>query len=157
MMMETDISNIVVELQKMERQQLDIAVEHIHAQRLTCPRCKKDGKLMQKTTISKGKYKYKKWYVYHVSYPNPKKPRYRKQKWCYLNKEQLDEKTVKERIQKIKHCSKLWEEQETELRKARRIICPNCKKELTIPQEVSLLYRKGAELICYGSSHKISF
>ena len=142
---------------KAEKMQRDIAIKHILAQQLTCPRCGKNGKLMQKTTISKGKYRYKKWYVYHVTYPNVEKPKYRKQKWCYLNEKQLGEKTVKDKIREIEYCSNLWIEQETQLRKARRIVCPKCKKELIIPPEFSLLHHDNVELICNKLSHQISF
>ncbi len=53
---------------------------------IRCPACGKEGTLQWKDTVTKAKgktYRYKKLYVYHWS---PMKP-----KWCYLNKQQLEE------------------------------------------------------------------
>jgi DNA-directed RNA polymerase subunit RPC12/RpoP len=73
-----------------------------HAKQLTCPRCGKKGVLMQKTTVSKKKYKYKKWYVYHEKIPVPSKTSLRIQKWCYLNKNQMRESSVKYSLKAMK-------------------------------------------------------
>lgn len=57
---------------------------------------------MQKTTVSKKKYKYKKWYVYHEKIPVPSKTSLRIQKWCYLNKNQMRAPSVKYTLKAIK-------------------------------------------------------
>jgi len=70
---------------------------------IVCPRCGKKGRLMQKTTISKKIYKYRKWYVYHESFPIPSKTSIKIQSWCYLNKNQLENPPIRGRIKAIKH------------------------------------------------------
>ena len=59
-------------------------------EKLKCPICGEDGVLILKTTVTHAKghrYEYQKWYVYHN--------KTRKQRWCYLSKEQLDRADVK--------------------------------------------------------------
>ena len=70
---------------------------------LTCPRCGKKGKLMLKTTISKKKYSYRKWYVYHERFPIPFKTSLRIQKWCYLNRNQLGNSLIQDKIRASGH------------------------------------------------------
>ena len=70
---------------------------------IVCPRCGKKGRLMQKTTVSKKIYKYRKWYVYHERIPNPSKPSLKIQSWCYLNRNQLENPTIRDRIKSIEH------------------------------------------------------
>jgi hypothetical protein len=70
------------------------------ARELKCPRCGKKGQLMQKTTISKKKYKYKKWYVFHA---RPFETSVRIPKWCYLNKNHLKKPSIQDKIKATKH------------------------------------------------------
>ena len=72
------------------------------AKELVCPRCGKRGILMQKTTVSKKKYKYRKWYVYHERIPIPAKTSLRIQKWCYLNKKQLQSRSIQDTLKATK-------------------------------------------------------
>ena len=58
---------------------------------------------MLKTTISKKKYRYRKWYVYHVRFPIPSKTSLRIQKWCYLNRNQLNNSSIQDKIRAIGH------------------------------------------------------
>ncbi len=73
------------------------------ARKLACPRCGKRGVLMWKTTISKKRYKYKKLYIYHERTPVPSKTSIRIQKWCYLNKNQLKNRSIQNTIKAMKH------------------------------------------------------
>ncbi len=62
-------------------------------EKLKCPICSEDGVLILKTTVTNAKghrYEYQKWYVYHN--------KTRKQRWCYLAKEHLDDDAIKRAI-----------------------------------------------------------
>jgi DNA-directed RNA polymerase subunit RPC12/RpoP len=65
---------------------------------LVCPRCGEKGILKPKTTVSKKKYKYRKWYVYHERIPIPTRTSLRIQKWCYLNKNQLQSRSIQDTL-----------------------------------------------------------
>ena len=101
--MSVDITDLVIDLRKLKTQLWQIQEESRH---LICPRCGELGIITQKMTVSKKRFKYKKWYVLHTTYTNIDKPKKRKQKWCYLNKEQLEESTLQEKVQKIEHQKK---------------------------------------------------
>jgi hypothetical protein len=105
--LENDLKKLVNDLRRLDKHQYKIWKAISSAEQLKCPRCGKEGKLMQKTTISKQKYKYKKWYVYHEVNPFPKKPKFRKQQWCYLNKNLLNTPFIKKRIDTIETSPKL--------------------------------------------------
>lgn len=77
------------------------------AKELICPRCGKKGILMQKTTVSKKRYKYRKWYVYHQRIPIPTKTSLRIQKWCYLNKNQLKRPSVEQTLEALKRAKNI--------------------------------------------------
>jgi hypothetical protein len=124
----------------------------------TCPRCGKGGCLTTKTTISKRKYAYKKWYFYHNVYPDPKRPKFRKQKWCYLNKKQLEEPTLKQKIQKIEEWEKKSGPLLEEIQKRDAIICPICNLKLRLNALVNLFRssKSNVVLICDEGEHQIS-
>ncbi len=82
-----------------------IADRYLSAKELACPSCGKTGKLMQKTTVSKKKYRYKKWYVYHEEISISPKGSRRIQKWCYLNKNQLKNPFIQDKLKTMKHAT----------------------------------------------------
>lgn len=73
------------------------------ARSLRCPHCGKTGILMVKTTVTKKKYRYRKLYVYHETIPVPSRTSLRRQRWCYLNKDDLNDSTVRMSLQKWNH------------------------------------------------------
>jgi transposase-like protein len=120
-----DITSLITDLRNLKRQYSFIPYV---SNNLTCPICGKSGSLTKKVTVSKKKYRYKRWYVYHEipAYPN------RKQKWCYLNKKHLEEPKLKEKINKLRAYSKLVAPLLTEIEKAKIITCPLCKTKVRI-------------------------
>ncbi len=126
---------------------------------IICPRCEKEGILTQKTTISKGKYKYKKWYVYHNEHPFPRKPKFRKQRWCYLNKNQLENPLIHNKITEITNLKKqidnLSYEEYMKLisPNATIVSCPECGKKFVfepfeeLPKKIICQKRKGHAFI----------
>ena len=61
--------------------------------KIKCPVCGQEGTLILKTTksFSKGKmYTYQKFYVYHN--------KTRRQKWCYISREHLENQEIKSAI-----------------------------------------------------------
>lgn len=73
-----------------------------NARDLICPHCGLKGLLMAKTTVSKKKYRYTKLYVYH-EIEDASMISSRKQKWCYLNKQDRKNSPVREAIQRTIH------------------------------------------------------
>lgn len=149
-----DITKSVSKLIKLVKQYHQIP--HIEYY-LICPRCGKEGVLTTKTTISKGKYRYRKWYFYHNIYPDPKRPKFRKQKWCYLNKEQLEEPRLKQNIQGIKERQKSVKPVLEKIEKSEEIICPLCKKKFKLDWLSAFSYGSIGEvtLFCDGTKHHI--
>jgi predicted RNA-binding Zn-ribbon protein involved in translation (DUF1610 family) len=137
---------------------LSIIRDYWRIKSITCPRCGKKGILTQKTTISKRKYKYKKWYVYHDERPFPKKQKIRKQRWCYLNKNHLKSTLIHEKILNLtkltEHVQQLSDDEwrkEVELFSptTKIVICPDCGKKFNFPI-YDPLPRK---IVCNKKSH----
>ena len=64
--------------------------------KIICPRCGKEGLLIQKPTVTKG-HRYVKWYVAHYL-PNSISKHGKivnRIKWCYLNKQHIEELKAK--------------------------------------------------------------
>jgi len=80
-----------------------------HARELICPHCGEKGIFLQKTTVSKRKYRYKKLYVYHETTPIPTKTSLRNQKWCYLNENDLNDPAIQKRLQQWVHAQHVEE------------------------------------------------
>lgn len=157
MPLSTDITSIVAKFRELEEQVYYFYKKYdVSFGMLTCPRCGKSGTLTQKTTVSKKKYKYKKWYFYHVSYPSPNERRNRKQKWCYLNKKQLEKQTLKEKIRNFEAYSDLVAPINEKIKELRKILCPICKKEVRIGRSFYGINRK-VFLSCDNTGHKLVF
>jgi len=76
----------------------------VSAKALRCPRCGNNGVLMHKRTVSNGKYRYRKLYVYHETYDVTGRFLFTKrfQKWCYLNRNQLEDPIIKNTLKSMK-------------------------------------------------------
>jgi hypothetical protein len=75
--------------------------------RLICPHCGKEGRLMTKLSIVKGKYRYRKLYVYHETYLFKKPLGRRVQKWCYLNIKDLKNRAIIETLERWRYASNI--------------------------------------------------
>lgn len=83
----------------------------INSTELVCSRCGKWGRLKEKTTIVKRKYKYRKLYVYHSIYHSlidlkSSQPGIARE-WCYLNEKELASPVVTKTFQRCSRAANI--------------------------------------------------